>query len=220
GIRKQLAELVNRAVAGDTSAAASMIQAVYETPYLAHAPLEPMNCLADVRADRCEIWAPTQNPQGVQQFVAREVGVPTTVHVTLMGGGFGRRLEVDYALEAATASKAVQAPVQVVWTREDDIQHDFYRQSTYRAMRAGWDDTGKLALWRHYVAAEGINGIAYHAGNEVLDEGLNVAYQITDRQVQSLLADVPIPTGPWRAVVYAPNAFASECFFDEVAAAL
>jgi isoquinoline 1-oxidoreductase beta subunit len=219
-IRKQLVELVDSALARESSEAATTIEAVYETPYLAHATMEPMNCLADVRADACEIWASTQNPQAVQQYVQSAVGVPTKVNVTLLGGGFGRRLEVDVAVEAAKISKAIGAPVQVVWTRDDDIQHDFYRQSTYHWLRAGWDEAGVLQLWRHYVAAEGINGVAYHGGNEVLEEGLAVTYNIPDDRSQSLLADLPIPTGPWRAVVNGPNAFANECFLDEVAAAL
>jgi isoquinoline 1-oxidoreductase beta subunit len=219
-IRKQLAELVDSALARESSQAATTIEAVYETPYLAHATMEPMNCVADARADACEVWAPTQNPQAVQEYVQSAVGVPTTVHVTLLGGGFGRRLEVDVAVEAAKVSKAAGAPVQVVWTRDDDLQHDFYRQSTYHWLRAGWDEAGALQLWRHYIAAEGINGVAYHAGNEVLEEGLAVSYNIPDDRSQSLLADIPIPTGPWRAVVNGPNAFANECFLDEVAAAL
>jgi isoquinoline 1-oxidoreductase subunit beta len=219
-IRKQLAELVDSALARESSQAPTMIEAIYETPYLAHATMEPMNCVADVRADACEVWASTQNPQAVQQYVQSAVGVPTTVHVTLLGGGFGRRLEVDVAVEAAKVSKAAGAPVQVVWTRDDDLQHDFYRQSTYHWLRAGWDEARSLQLWRHIIAAEGINGVAYHAGNEVLEEGLAVSYNIPDDRSQSLLADIPIPTGPWRAVVNGPNAFANECFLDEVAAAL
>jgi isoquinoline 1-oxidoreductase beta subunit len=219
-IGAQLDELIEKARTRDSPEAATTIEAIYATPYLAHATMEPMNCVADTRADGCEIWAPTQNPQDVQQYVQRFVGVPTTVNVTLMGGGFGRRLEVDYAIEAATVSKAVGAPVQVVWTRDDDLQHDFYRQATRHWLKAGWDSAGKLALWRHVVAAEGINGIAYQAGNEVLEEGLDVSYGIPGRKVDSLLADIAIPTGPWRAVVYAPNAFANECFLDEIAAAL
>jgi isoquinoline 1-oxidoreductase beta subunit len=219
-IRKQLVELVDVALARESSEAPTMIEAIYETPYLAHATMEPMNCVADVRADICEVWAPTQDPQAVQQYVQSGVGVPTQVHVTLLGGGFGRRLEVDVPVEAAKVSKAVGAPVQVVWTREDDLQHDFYRQSTYHWLRAGWDEAGALQLWRHIIAAEGINGVAYQAGIEVLDEGLPVSYNIPDDRSQSLVANIPIPTGPWRAVINGPNAFANECFFDEVAAAL
>jgi isoquinoline 1-oxidoreductase beta subunit len=219
-LRARLAEMMDAAVARETSEAATTIEAVYETPYLAHAPMEPVNCVADVREDRCEIWAPTQNPQAVQEYVRDSVGVPTDVHVTLLGGGFGRRLEVDFAVEAARVSKGASAPVQVVWTREDDIQHDFYRQQTYHWLRAGWDAEGNLASWRHFIAAPGINGVAYHAGNEVLEEGLAVPYTIPDKRSRTLLANIPIPTGPWRAVMSGPSAFANECFLDEVAAAL
>jgi isoquinoline 1-oxidoreductase beta subunit len=219
-IHQQLVDMVNKAVAGEAPGKLTTIDAVYETPYLAHAPMEPVNCVADVHADRCDVWAPTQNPQEVQSYVQAKVLVPTNVYVTLLGGGFGRRLEVDYAIEAALVSKAVSAPVQVVWTREDDIQHDFYRQPTYHWLRAGWDEAGKLGLWRHYMAGPGLNGIAYRVGGEVLDEGLAVSYDVPDHLAQSLLADIPLPTGPWRAVMAGPNAFANECFLDEVAAAL
>jgi isoquinoline 1-oxidoreductase beta subunit len=125
GIRAALAERAPQ----PGSAGEGKIDAIYEFPYQAHASMEPMNCVADVKGDTCEIWAPTQSPQDVQQSVqsalkfSREA---VTVHVTLMGGGFGRRLEADYAVEAAKLSQAVGAPVQVVWTRADDIQHDFY----------------------------------------------------------------------------------------------
>jgi isoquinoline 1-oxidoreductase subunit beta len=220
GVSKRLAAMVNEAIANDAPQAPTTIEAVYETPYLAHATMEPVNCVADVRADRCEIWAPTQNPQDVQSFVQDSIGLPTTVHVTLLGGGFGRGLEVDYAIEAAQVSKAAGAPVQVVWTRDDDLQHDFYRQPTYHWLRAGWDDAGKLAEWRHYLAGPGLNGIAYRVGQDVLNDGLVVHYNIPNSRSQSLLANIIIPTGPWRAVVNGPNAFANECFLDEVATAL
>jgi len=219
-IRQKMIDSINRAVAKESPASSNTIEAIYETPYLAHATMEPMNCVADVRADHCDIWAPTQNPADVQSFVTTIVRVPTDVHVTLLGGGFGRRLEVDFAMEAAQISKAVNAPVQVVWTRDDDIQHDFYRQQTYHWLRAGWDDNGQLSLWRHFIAAQGINGIAYRVGKEVLDEGVDVLYKIPDRRSQSFLVSAAVPTGPWRGVMSAPNAFANECFFDEVAAAL
>lgn len=220
GIRKQMMDLVEASAAAEAPVTLTSIEAVYETPYLAHAAMEPVNCIADVRADRCEIWAPTQNPQDVQSFVRDAIGLPTDVHVTLLGGGFGRRLEVDYAVEAARISKAAGVPVQVVWTREDDIQHDFYRQPTYHWMRAGWDADGKLGLWRHYLAAPGLNGVAYRIGREVLDEGLTVPYVIPNRLVKAELANVPLPTGPWRAVMAGPNGFANESFLDEVAFAL
>lgn len=219
-IRKQLMTLTNQAVAKESSSSFKTIEAVYETPYLAHAAMEPLNCVVDVRSDQCEVWASTQNPQEVQSAVRGVVNVPTEVHVTLLGGGFGRRLEVDFPVEAARVSKAIGAPVQVVWTREDDIQHDFYRQPTYHWLRAGWDKDGKLGLWRHYMAGPGLNGIAYRVGAEVLDEGLEVPYNIDDNRSQAVFADIPLPTGPWRGVMAGTNAFANECFFDEVASAL
>ncbi len=219
-IHRQLVDMIDKAIVSESPGELTTIDAIYETPYLAHAPMEPVNCVADVRSDRCDVWAPTQNPQEVQSYVQGKVLVPTNVYVTLLGGGFGRRLEVDYGIEAALVSKAVGAPVQVIWTREDDIQHDFYRQPTYHWLRAGWDKAGNLGLWRHYMAGPGLNGIAYRVGGEVLDEGLAVSYDIPDHFARSLLADIPLPTGPWRAVMAGPNAFANECFLDEVAAAL
>jgi CO/xanthine dehydrogenase Mo-binding subunit len=219
-IRQRLVDAVNKASSDNSAGALTSLEAVYETPYLAHAPMEPVNCVADVRSDRCEVWAPTQNPMDVRDFVRNNVNVPTTVHVTLLGGGFGRKLEVDFAVEAALISKAVSGPVQVVWTREDDIQHDFYRQATYHLLRTGWDQDGKLGFLHHYMAGQGINGLAYHVGKEVLDEGLPVSYNIAERLPLSVLVNTPVPTGPWRAVMSGPNAFANECFLDEVAVAL
>jgi isoquinoline 1-oxidoreductase beta subunit len=219
-IRQEMVDTINQAIAKEAPTKLKTIKATYETPYLAHTTMEPPNCVADVRADHCDIWVSTQNPQDVQTFVQNVIGLPTNVHLTLLGGGFGRRLEVDFAIEAAEISKAIGAPVQVVWTREDDIQHDFYRQMTYHWMRAGWDETGNLGLWQHYMAGQGINGIAYRAGQEVLEEGLPVLYDIAGKAHQSFLVDTPVPTGPWRGVMSSPNAFANECFFDEVAAAL
>lgn len=218
-IHKQMLELVNQNMDDTAPGALKTLEAFYETPYLAHAAMEPLNCVADVRSDHCDIWTSTQNPQEVQSFVRDAVGVPTDVHIPLLGGGFGRRLEVDFAVEAAHVSKAAGAPVQVVWTREDDIQHDFYRQPTVHWLRAGWDNKN-ISLWRHVMAGPGLNGIAYKVGSEVLEEGLAIPYSIDDSKSQALLADIPLPTGPWRAVMAGTNAFANECFLDEVAATL
>ena len=219
-IHQQMADRINTAILEESAEGLTTIEAFYETPYLAHAALEPVNCVADVRSDICEIWAPTQNPQDAQRSVEDAIGLPTTVHVTLLGGGFGRRLEVDYATEAALISKVVGAPIQLVWTREDDIQHDFYRQPTYHWLRAGWDDTGELGLWRHYIDGPGLNGVLYREGRVILEEGLVAPYEIPNRISQAFLVNIPLPTGPWRAVMSAPNAFANEGFLDEVAAAL
>ena len=219
-IRQKLLERINTVVSKESPNELTGIDAIYETPFLAHTTMEPVNCVADVRADHCEIWAPTQNPQDVQSFVRNRIKVPTDVHVTLLGGGFGRKLEVDYPMEAAEISQVMSAPIQIVWTREDDIQHDFYRQITYHWLRAGWDSDGNLQLWRHFIAAPGINGIAYRAGLDVVEEGLGVLYKILDNLPQPFLVNSPVPTGPWRGVLSTPNAFANECFIDEVAATL
>lgn len=221
-IMQALADRMNDALADEAPAPASLktIEAVYATPYLAHAPLEPVNCTANVGSTRCELWLPTQNPQAVQEFVRGRIKLPVDVHVTLLGGGFGRKLEVDFALEAAELSQAIGGPVQLVWTREDDIRHDFYRQVTYHWLKAGWDGNGNVQLWRHYIAAQGINGVAYRAGREVLEEDLAVPYNVGGKISQAFVVDFPVPTGPWRGVVSATNAHANECFFDEVALAL
>ena len=219
-IRQKLVDKVNAAVAKESSTPLKNIEAIYETPFLAHTTMEPVNCVADVRADHCDIWAPTQNPQDVQSFVRNRLKIPTDVHVTLLGGGFGRKLEVDYPLEAAEISQAMSTPIQIVWTREDDIQHDFYRQITYHWLKAGWDENNNLQLWRHFIAAPGINGIAYRAGLDVVEEGLGVLYNIPNNLPQPFLVNTPVPTGPWRGVLSTPNAFANEGFIDEVASML
>jgi len=219
-IRQKLVDKINSVVAQESSTPLTTVEAIYETPFLAHATMELVNCVADVRSDHCDIWAPTQNPQDVQSFVRNRLKLPINVHVTLLGGGFGRKLEVDYPLEAAEISQAMSAPIQIVWTRDDDIQHDFYRQITYHWLKAGWDADGNLQLWRHFIAAPGINGIAYHAGRDVVEEGLGVLYKISNNLPQPFLVNTPVPTGPWRGVLSTPNAFANECFIDEVAATL
>src|SRR5438876_175083 len=140
-------------VDANLKAAARTVEAVYQAPYLAHACMEPMNCTAQVRGGRCEIWAPTQNPQGVQRAAAQVTGLPVesvTVHVTYLGGGFGRRGgPTDYATEAVELAQKIAGPVQVVWTREDDIQNAVYRPATYNVLRAGLDARGAPVAWRH-----------------------------------------------------------------------
>ena len=174
---------------GDAAAeAASNLDAAYDVPYLAHATMEPMNCVADVRADSCEVWAPTQNAQEAKQLAMAITRLPRDavhVHVTLIGGGFGRRLQVDYVGQAVRISQAVGSPVQVVWTREDDMQHDFYHPLSYNYASASLDDPGRLRV-RSHTAERGF----------------------------------PVPTGAWRSVGNMPEAFAHECFLDEVAAEL
>ncbi len=174
-------------VPGDAGAGA--LDAAYDIPYLAHATMEPMTCVADVRADRCEVWAPTQSPQDAKQAARSASGLradAVTIHVPLIGGGFGRRLQVDYVEEAVQISRAMGAPVKVVWTRSDDIQHDFYHPLSYNYVRADLDAEGRPTAMP----------------------------RVRMQQQQS-----GIPTGAWRSVQNFTEAFPRECFLDEVAAA-
>lgn len=186
-IRQRLAE--NAPQPGQAGADGGAAQdAAYDIPYLAHATMEPMNCVADVRADRCEVWAPTQDPQEAKRRARSLTRLPQeaiTVHVPLIGGGFGRRLEVDYVGEAVQISQAVGAPIKLVWTRDDDIQHDFYHPLSYNYVHAELDDTGRpsaLPMVRSQPMRSGV------------------------------------PTGAWRSVGNFTEAFARECFLDEIAA--
>jgi isoquinoline 1-oxidoreductase beta subunit len=130
------------------------IRAIYELPYQAHATPSPMNCTAYVHADRCDIWAPTQNQDAVQETAAKITGLDydaINVFTTFVGGGFGRRITAEYAAEAVQLSKAVKAPVKVIWTREEDMQHDFYRPASYNIMQAGLNDKGLPVAWKHRI---------------------------------------------------------------------
>jgi isoquinoline 1-oxidoreductase beta subunit len=208
--------------------AARKLEAVYEAPYLAHATLEPMNCAAHVRADACEVWVGTQTANVVQQAAAEITGLPlekVTVHVMLLGGGFGRRSEQDYVVEAVELSKLVGAPVKVVWTREDDMRHDFYRPSACNLLRAGLDAAGKPLVWSHRIVSPAI--LARLAPQAVqggvdptsLDCAQNVPYAFPHLEVEYTLHDAGVPVGWWRSVSASQNAYAVECFLDEVAAA-
>ncbi len=216
---------------GDAAAAlaraAKRVEAVYEVPFLAHAPMEPQNCLAYVRDDGVEIWAPTQVPQRVQGAVAQALGIAlekVTVHITLLGGGFGRRLMADYAVEAARVSKAAGAPVKVVWTREDDMRHDFYRPTSLHKLAAGIDGGGKVIAWTHRVVGPSIERQVSGGGDpqsppDLVDGAVELAYDIPNVLVEGVVAQTPVPLGWWRSVYNSQNGFANEAFLDEVAAA-
>jgi isoquinoline 1-oxidoreductase beta subunit len=149
-------------------AAAKKIEAVYEVPFLAHAPMEPVNCTAHFRDGSCELWAPTQIPGAAAESVASALGIPrerVKVHVTFIGGGFGRRLIQDYAVEAALISRDAGAPVQVVWSREDDIGHDFYRPAACHVLQAGLDTQGQLTSWRHRASSPSIE--TFYGGSDI-----------------------------------------------------
>ena len=219
-IRAALGDAITKARAEPAPADLTVIEAVYETPYLAHSAMEPVNCLAHVHDGTCEIWASTQNPLSVQEAVAGALGVPVTVNVQHCGGGFGRRLEVDFPVEAAQVSKAAGVPVLLTFSRTDDLQFDFPHAPTQHWVRAGWDAANTVSALRHVVAGPGLHGIVYKGGTDVLNIEQEVPYQIANRKDSASLVDIALPTGPWRGTFAWPNAFATECFLDEIAEAL
>jgi len=191
------------------------VDAVYEAPYLAHACMEPMNCTAQFTGGRAEIWAPTQNPQGIQREAARLLGVApeaVTVHVTYMGGGFGRRGgPMDYGTEAVELAAKLGRPVQVVWTREDDIQNGVYRPATYNVLRAGLDPAGQPVAWSHtLVGPEGPSFMITRGADELI-------YAIPNFRLTRVKEDPGIPVAPWRGVGPSQNGFIVESFVDELA---
>jgi isoquinoline 1-oxidoreductase beta subunit len=209
--------------------AARRLSAVYELPLLAHATMEPMNATAHVRPGQVELWAPTQAPAWTIPPVAAALGIPeekVTLHITLLGGGFGRRAMPDFVVEAAQVSKAAGGPVQVTWTREDDMRHDHYRPCARNELEAGLDAAGKLVAWHHLVrtpsAGKAIFGAAMRAGRErpdVVEGAADVPYQAGAVLIEYAMPDVGVPLGFWRSVYSSQNAFAEECFVDELAGA-
>jgi isoquinoline 1-oxidoreductase subunit beta len=231
-ISKTFADLVQQpgAVAksvGDAAqtlaGAARKLEAVYEAPYLSHAPMEPMNCTAVVRPDSCEVWASTQMQAGSRNTAAQVTGFkPENVKINTlyMGGGFGRRGGVDYVGEAVEIAKAVPGvPVKLTWSREDDMQHDLYRPASYVKFAGALDGDGWPLAFSARIACptfsdrgNGVDGAAV--------EGIHdLDYQIPHLLVDFRRADVGIPTSYWRAVGYTQNTFFAESFLDEMAAA-
>ena len=207
--------------------AARRVEAVYEVPFLHHATMEPMNCTAHVRADGCDVWAPTQNQTRAQEVTAELAGLPketVRIHTTFLGGGFGRRLEPDFVSEAVRVSQAVGAPVKVIWTREDDVRHGFYRPASHNRFAAGLDGAGNPIAWSHRVVAPPIllkfGPLEKGLDRTLVDGAQNLPYGIPNILVDQVAVDLlPIPRGFWRSVGISHNAFVTECFFDEVAAA-
>jgi isoquinoline 1-oxidoreductase beta subunit len=212
-------------------AASTRMTAVYRDAFQAHASVEPQNCTAVVSNGRCEIWAPTQHPERVRDECAKLLGIPperVTVNVTLLGGGFGRRLGADYATEAAEVARAMGKagkPVQVVWSREDDFLGDYFHPAERVELEAGLDASGKITAWRHssrcwhlsmfgdFDPADNPNDVSPWGGYDVPYAIENIAAEYTE-------IESPVRTGAWRAVYYPPNVFARESFLDEIAARL
>ncbi len=205
------------------AAAVRTVEATYEVPLLAHAPMEPMNCLADVRADRAEVWGPMQDPDGVRALAARVTGLePKTiaVHMTRAGGGFGRRLMSDYGAEAAFLSKAAGRPVQVLWTREEDFSQDFYRPCGIHRLRAAVDAAGRITAWEHRLANPSRYAYAKNdrppVSSEMYAEDFPVGC-LPNVRLAYTHVDSGIPGGAWRSTLHSSNAFAVQSFVDELA---
>jgi len=202
------------------------VDADYELPFLAHATMEPQNCTVALTPGACEIWTGTQVMTRVQEAAAKAAGVPVdkvTVHNHLIGGGFGRRLEADMAASAVRIAKQVDGPVKVMWTREEDMQHDVYRPAYRDVISASLKD-GKIVAWKYKVCGSSIMArwlpAAFQNGVDIdaVDSAVDMPYDIPNRQVQYVRAEPPaVRTGFWRGVGPNNNVFAIECFMDELA---
>jgi isoquinoline 1-oxidoreductase beta subunit len=203
------------------------IDAVYEMPFLAHATMEPMNCTVDLRADGCDLWVGTQVPALAQGAAAKVSGLPVEkvkVHNHYLGGGFGRRLEVDNVLQAVAFAKLAKGPLKIIWTREEDIQHDMYRPYYYDRLSAKLDNKGMPVAWFHRVTGSSImsrfappmvkNGV----DPDAVEGAADLQYTIPDLRVEYVRHEPPgVPTAFWRGVGATHNVFVVESFIDELA---
>ena len=237
---------------GDVGAAvkqaARVHEAVYEVPYLAHATMEPQNTTAHYRDGAVEVWSPNQGPDATQDLIADRLDIPrskVTVHTTLMGGGFGRRGIPDFAAEAAEVARHVSSPVKVVWSREDDMQHDFYRPATYNVMTAALDAKGQAQSWSHKIVAPSmfrsllpifsklapewvpdwltntlsgaVGAVVKNRDPSTTEGAADHPYAIANVEIEHVFHDPGVPLGFWRSVGHSQNAFVTEGFVDELA---
>jgi CO/xanthine dehydrogenase Mo-binding subunit len=216
---------------GDANAAmaasAKKVEGTYEFPFAAHATMEPMNCTVAIGPDSAEAWVPTQAPQWAQDVIAGVSKLPKdkiTVHTTLMGGGFGRRYMADFVMEAAQISKVTGKPVMVLWTREDDMQHDFYRPASYHRFSGAVNDKGEIVAWIHFQTSTSIDAMWSPKGAETPENSefataAFIPYQTPNYRVEYTLAKSGVPRAWWRSVEHSTSGFVVECFVDELAAA-
>lgn len=204
------------------------VAAVYQLPYLSHSPMEPMNCTAWIEGDRCEVWAPVQSVSWAQSVAAEAAGVPSEnvrIQPTYSGGGFGRRLMVDYVKEAVEVARATGKKVQLFWTREDDTRHGFYRPGSRHNMKASLDSKGNLVGWSHHLACPSIGGqlnpgsVKDGRDQGAVDGAVNLSYQVENIDIRYSMTNSLVPTGWLRSVYNTQNGMANECFMDEIAAA-
>jgi len=211
------------------ASAATKVESIYQVPFLAHATMEPMNCTVHVRKDSCELWIGSQALARVQATAAKAAGLPldkVTVHNHLIGGGFGRRLEADGALRAVEIAKQVDGPVKVVWTREEDIQHDMYRPYWFDRISAGLDEKGMPVAWHHRYAGSSViarwlpPGFKNGLDPDSTEGAIDLAYALPNMHVEYVRLEPPgIPTAFWRSVGPSHTVFVVESFMDELATA-
>ena len=211
-------------------AAAKTITAEYRAPYLAHAPMEPINCTVQFKDGAATVWASTQVPGLARRAVAKVLGIDedkVDVQVQLLGGGFGRRLDVDFIAQASAIARAADgAPVQTIWSREEDVKHDFYRPACVSRFKAGFDAQGKLTAWHNASAGQAIVhqalgryfGLPAAGPDKTTSEGaFDQPYEFANARVGHTIVDLPVPVGFWRAVGHSHQAFFKESFIDEAA---
>jgi len=207
----------------------NIIEALYESPLQAHATMEPMNCTAYVQMDKCQVWAGTQDPNGARKIASKITGLSkkkVEVNVTFLGGGFGRRAFNDYVNEAVEISKKMMKPVKMIWSREEDMQHDYYRPSSVHVMKGAFDQNDNLTTFKHRIVAPSILftqvvkipfPFKEKADIIAVEGAKHLPYKIPNMQVDYQMTKTPIPLGWWRSVYNSQNAFATECFMDELA---
>lgn len=218
----------------ELAAAKQVVQARYEAPYLAHATMEPMNCTARVKDGRCDIWVGTQAPTFVKWLASGAAGVGSdavSVHLPYLGGGFGRRAEMDVVVQAAAIARRLPGtPVQLLWSREEDIQHDVYRPMAMAQLRCALDAQGGIRAWHNRIVSQSCTGgltarLQPAVASDLMKDkttaegAFDLAYAMPHRLVEHVLVHQPVPVGFWRSVGHSYNAFFVEGFLDEVAQA-
>lgn len=217
--------------------AAQVVEATYEVPYLYHSTLEPMNCTVDLQADRCDVWVPTQAQKAAHTLAVEKTGLKPEqvfIHTTYLGGGFGRRGEVDFIAQALTVAQAVKKPVKLLWTREEDMTHDFYRPAFVVKFKGAVGADGQPSAWfsrscgqnilervlpsAMFVVAEAAQALSGTTVDVLAVQGLvQLPYALPARRMEYVKKTLPVPVGFWRSVGHSHNAFFFESFLDELA---